>query len=285
VKRRPSPIPSLLAARVRTTRRAPAAFLARPREILRLSHGSTEQSTPACGCTAPDLAALNYAVQRAARALGTADAALGDIQARLQLLDNLLSPLKHGARRSPQQAVALQVEVDSVVEAIDHLARETTFDGRPLLRGDWSCRLPDGPGGETRSIHLASMLPQRLGNSRLGFLSSLRDCGTGVSPVIHRRDGGATPAAVHAIGRIALRQAAEQRRQIEIFSETVVQPCATALAVLVENQSAAATALGDADFAAQSSRFTPGHALVFISAPSANHPITRASPILKLAKH
>ena len=278
MKRRPSPIPSLLAARVRTARRAPAAFLARPREVLRLSHGSTEQNAPACGCTAPDFAALNHAVQRAARALGIADAALGDIQARLQLLNNLLSPLKHGERRSPQQAVALQVDVDSVVEAIDHLARETTFDGRPLLRGDWSCRLPDGPGGETRSIHLASMLPQRLGNSRLGFLSSLRE---GASNDPRTADA----AAVHAIGCIALRQTAEQRRQIEVFSKTVVQPCATALAVIVENQSAAATALGDVHFAAQSGGFTPGHALILLSAPATDHPLTRAAPVLKLAKH
>jgi len=86
-----------------------------------------------------DITATNKAIsnsQRANQMITTADSALGQISSLLNDIRGLVSEAANTGALSAEQIAANQLQIDSSLEAIDRIARVTTFQGKRLLDGN-----------------------------------------------------------------------------------------------------------------------------------------------------
>jgi hypothetical protein len=255
LNRKPSLIPTLIAARVRPIRRAPAAASggsAGNGLRLRLD----DQAAADLSSAAPVSPGLHIdQAQQIAAALRIADTALGEMQARLAALEGML-PATRGVRRlSPQIIVALQVEVDSTVDAVAQLVDSTSSDGRRLLDGGWSATILDATDSVPRSIQLESCRPQTLGAATIGFLSSVAEGETNALR-------GGRVETVRSIVHTASGQVSRFRETITDFLDRAIRPLLAAGEVMAENLAAQVCAFDDPAFAVQTSQFSRADALL-----------------------
>jgi flagellin-like hook-associated protein FlgL len=85
-----------------------------------------------------DITALNKAIsnsERASQMIGTADSALGEVSKLLNDIRGLVTEAANQGALSNEQIEANQLQIDSSLEAIDRIAKVTTFQGRQLLDG------------------------------------------------------------------------------------------------------------------------------------------------------
>ena len=204
---------------------------------------------PATDSRAEDHTLACEQARRAAGALHIADGALSEIHQRLLSLEALLPPPKNVRRLSPQVIVSLQVEIDSAVEAIEHIVESTKSDDRLLLRGGWSATLLDMTGSPPRTIQLASMHPESLGKAPHGSLASIAARG------VHALRGGRS-TVVRAIVHAAAALVAQERHLLADFLDEAVCPLLAAAEVLAENVAAHDCVLEDPGFAVQTSQVT-----------------------------
>ncbi len=86
-----------------------------------------------------DITATNKAIansQRANQMITTADSALGQISSLLNDIRGLVSEAANTGAMSAEQIAANQLQIDSSLEAIDRIARVTSFQGKRLLDGN-----------------------------------------------------------------------------------------------------------------------------------------------------
>lgn len=85
-----------------------------------------------------DITAINRAIgntDRANQLIATADSALGQVSSLLNDIRGLVTEAANTGGLSSEQVAANQLQVDSSLEAIDRIARVTTFQGTKLLNG------------------------------------------------------------------------------------------------------------------------------------------------------
>jgi flagellin len=85
-----------------------------------------------------DITSVSKAITNSERAnqfIATADSALGQISGLLNDIRGLVTESANGATLSQEQIDANQLQIDSSLEAIDRIAKVTTFQGRKLLDG------------------------------------------------------------------------------------------------------------------------------------------------------
>jgi flagellin len=86
-----------------------------------------------------DITSTNKAIsnsQRANQLITTADSALGQISSLLNDIRGLVSEAANKGAMSAEQIAANQLQIDSSLEAIDRIARVTSFQGKRLLDGN-----------------------------------------------------------------------------------------------------------------------------------------------------
>lgn len=85
-----------------------------------------------------DITSLNKAIsntKRASQIIATADSALGQVSSLLNNVRGLVVEAANAGALSDSEIAANQLQVDSSLEAINRIARTTTFQGRNLLDG------------------------------------------------------------------------------------------------------------------------------------------------------
>ncbi len=85
-----------------------------------------------------DITSLNKAIsntKRASQIIATADSALGQVSSLLNNVRGLVVEAANSGALSDSEIAANQLQVDSSLEAINRIARTTTFQGRNLLDG------------------------------------------------------------------------------------------------------------------------------------------------------
>lgn len=275
MNRRTSPIPTLIAARVRPVRRPPSAAAApRGRARLRLHNGgATPDVVPDQTVAGGPLASTDLEdARRVAAALRVADSALGEIQARLSALAELMPASDSRRRLSPQAVVSLQVEIDAAIEAVRAIVDGAEYEGRALLKGRWSTAIGESSFPIQRALLIESMSPPSLGSAGVGFLASIRD---GAKNSLR----GGCLQTVRAIVHAASAQAARQRIAVAAFLEEVLKPVLAASEIAAENARAVENALFDPAFALQMGQVT--RADVFLAAAVVSAP-PRASAAIDL---
>lgn len=73
--------------------------------------------------------------ERANQLIATADSALGQVTSLVNDIRGLVTEAANGGVQSSEQIAALQLQIDSSLEAVDRIARTTSFQGRRLLDG------------------------------------------------------------------------------------------------------------------------------------------------------
>jgi flagellin len=103
-----------------------------------------------------DITAVNKAIsntQRASLMLGTAETALGQVSSLLNDIRGLVTEAANTGAISESEIAANQLQVDSSLEAINRIARSTTFQGRRLLDGSLDFVTNAGTGfGSVRDL-------------------------------------------------------------------------------------------------------------------------------------
>jgi len=97
--------------------------------------------------------------------LGIQDAGVGELGSLVQELNGLIVTAANGDALGDNELDALQIEADSIIEAIDLIALTSSFKGEQLLAGYVAGSLgrrelenPDDPGSEdTTTVSLASL--------------------------------------------------------------------------------------------------------------------------------
>ncbi len=99
-----------------------------------------------------DITSANVAIgnsQQASQLIATADSALGQISGLLNDIRGLAVQAANSGVLSDEQIAANQLQVDSSLEAIDRIAKVTTFQGRKLLDGSLDFTKAYTAGGAT----------------------------------------------------------------------------------------------------------------------------------------
>lgn len=94
-----------------------------------------------------DITAINRAIgntDRANQLIATADSALGQVSSLLNDIRGLVTEAANTGGLSSEQVAANQLQVDSSLEAIDRIARVTTFQGTKLLNGGLDFQVTGG---------------------------------------------------------------------------------------------------------------------------------------------
>ncbi len=76
--------------------------------------------------------------QRAINVISTAEGALNEISALLLDIRGLINHAANEGANSPEELLADQLQVDSIIEAIDRIANTTQFGGQKLINGDYA---------------------------------------------------------------------------------------------------------------------------------------------------
>jgi flagellin len=105
-----------------------------------------------------DITAVNKAIgntQRASLMIGTAESALGQVSSLLNDIRGLVTEASNTGAISDSEIAANQLQVDSSLEAINRIARSTTFQGRRLLDGSLDFVTTAGAGfGTVRDLNI-----------------------------------------------------------------------------------------------------------------------------------
>src|SRR6476659_6718159 len=99
-----------------------------------------------------DITSANVAIgnsQQAGQLIATADSALGQISGLLNDIRGLAVQAANSGVLSDEQIAANQLQVDSSLEAIDRIAKVTTFQGRKILDGTLDFQKTYTAGGAT----------------------------------------------------------------------------------------------------------------------------------------
>lgn len=116
-----------------------------------------------------DIASTNKAIsnsERASQLIATADSALGQVSKLLTDIRGLITEAASSGNMSTEQIAANQLQVDSSLEAIDRVARVTTFQGRKILDGSLDFTV----SGSTNFDRLSNL---RIDQANLGTAGSM----------------------------------------------------------------------------------------------------------------
>ncbi len=194
--------------------------------------------------TLAHLEAESRALERADHVVSTADAALGEIAELTIRGEELAVANANTAGMSEAEIEANQMELDSIVGAIDRIASTTTFNGSPLLDGSFSMTAAND------TFTFDSAQTNDIGAVEVdGETYTLADVVTGGAITI---DGGDTATAAQVL-RAATGQIASSRGRLGAISANTLTPSLNALNVAIENITAAESFIRDTSFAFETS--------------------------------
>ena len=210
----------------------------------RINHGKDD---PAGLITSENLRAVLAALDAETRSLervdsvaNVAEGALSEISGLLAEASGLAVASANTAGVSDAERAANQMELDSIVFAINRIANSTNFNGQRLLDG--TATLNAGGG----SITISSAAVSALGEINIdGTTHTLIDVSFGGSLNIANGD---VEGALQTI-RAATDQVATQRGEIGAFQKYTVQSTITTNQIAFENVAAANSVIRDTDFA------------------------------------
>lgn len=150
-----------------------------------------------------DITSANVAIgnsQQAGQLIATADSALGQISGLLNDIRGLAVQAANSGVLSDDQIAANQLQVDSSLEAIDRIAKVTTFQGRKLLDGSLDFTKAYSAGGAT--VADLSINSANLGTS--GSLSVSVTISSGASQALITNNGLGGTTVAQATGALTL---------------------------------------------------------------------------------
>lgn len=173
----------------------------------------------------------------------TAEGALTEVHSMLQRMNTLANQASNGIYNE-QDRDALQKEVSQLLEEIDNIANNTTFNGIQLLNSDDQVEFQIGVNNQI-SIDLKSLTTTELGINGLQI------------------DGDNNTNAKDAIARIsaAIKTVSEQRALFGAVQNRL-EHTINNLGVNVENLTASESRIRDADMAQEMTNFTRNQILV-----------------------
>ena len=178
------------------------------------------------------------AIERAAAAAHVAESALAEISGLLTEAQAVALARANPGGFSPAELDAYQLELDSIIGAVDRIASTTTFAGRKLLDGSATL---DAAGA---SVTIGSASSGDIGEvTHEGVTRHLTDARFGAAlaedPAVAFESARAAGAAIGAIlGRLGA------------FQRATLGPAMRARAVAIENVAAAHSVIRDTDYAA-----------------------------------
>lgn len=101
-----------------------------------------------------DITAVGKAIKNSERAgqfIATADSALSQVSSLLNDVRGLVTEAANTGALSDEQVAANQLQIDSSLEAIDRIAKTTTFQGKKMLDGSMDFQVTAGNGFSTVS--------------------------------------------------------------------------------------------------------------------------------------
>ncbi len=257
VKKRPSHITSLLAARPSALRRPPLMSEATEHppqlRLVRNDHDESStrpQSQPANSVSPQHTIESSDPID----AIRTASTAVAGIYALLtELIDRMMTPGRTH-RRSPREIAELQARTDGALRDIDRIAERATVGSVQLLTGYWSATIPGPEATSSRRIPIHSMQTSHLGPDAINCMASLRTGGANSLMVTSVEDA-------LIILRHASAQVAQCRRQLAGLVSRAAPDDSESSDIARENAAASQAACGELDFVEMTARLSPGSCL------------------------
>ncbi len=201
------------------------------------------------------LAALDAetrSLQRVDSVANVAEAALSEISGLLVEATGLAVSSANTAGVSDAERAANQMELDSIVFAINRIANSTSFNGDRLLDGTATLNAGDG------SISISSAAASALGEIDIdGTTHTLIDVASGGSLNIANGDLEGTLQTIRA----AMNQVATQRGTIGAFQKNTVTSQISTNQVAFENVAAANSLIRDTDYAKETAALSRAQVL------------------------
>lgn len=150
-----------------------------------------------------DITSANAAIgnsQQANQLIGTADSALGQISNLLNDIRGLAVQAANKGVLSDEQIAANQLQVDSSLEAIDRIAKVTTFQGRKLLDGSLDFTKNYTAGGTT----VADLAINSANLGTTGNLAVTVNISAGATQALITNNGIGGTTATQATGSLTL---------------------------------------------------------------------------------
>jgi len=186
------------------------------------------------------LEAESRSLERAQHVVSTAEAALGEISEMSNRAEALTVASANTAGMSQEEIDANQMELDSIISAIDRIASTTTFNGSKLLDGSFSMTA----AFEKYSFDSAQV--SDLGETDVdGTTYTLNDLRSGGALAI---DGGDIANAAKIL-RAVTSQIATARGRLGTISANTITPALNSISVAIENITAAESFIRDTNFA------------------------------------
>ena len=210
---------------------------------LRISRGADDPAgliaSERLRATLAALDAESAALQRSDQVASTADAAVGEISGLLAEANGLEVQLANGGALSSDEKVAIQGQIDSILNSVDRIAAGTTFNGQSLLDGSLTLQ------ANSDTIDVPSTSTLNLGETEIdGTTYHLSDIGSNGAL-------GNDPARAQQVLDTAITNVATARGRIGAFQANTIRPRLNALNVAVENIASAESIIRDTDFAAE----------------------------------
>ena len=192
------------------------------------------------GQTLAALDAETSANQRASDQATTADGALGQVSDLLDHAKSLVTANANSAGLSQEEKSANQIEIDSILSAVDRLSTSTAFGGRKLLDGSATL------SASGKSLPIESSAAAHLGKTdAAGTTYTLADLKSGKS--LSTAGNNATTAS-DVIDK-AVNDVATQRATIGAFDKYTLQTRISSVAVSREQLLSAVSLIRDTDYA------------------------------------
>jgi flagellin len=192
------------------------------------------------GQTLAALDAETSANERASMQATTADGALGQVSDLLTHAKSLVIANANTAGLSPEEKQANQMEIDSVVSAVDRISSSTSFAGRKLLDGTATL------SASGQSLTIQSSAASNLGKTTAsGTTYTLADLKTGGAL---STQNGSSDTASDVIDK-AINDVATRRGKIGAFDKDTLQTRINSVAVSREQMLSALSQIRDTDYA------------------------------------
>lgn len=194
-----------------------------------------------------ELEAESRSLDRARNASRTADASLSEISDLLIEAEGLAVASANTAGLSEAEREANQMELSSILHAIDRVALNTSFADQSLLSGDAELRVGD------TSLSLASAHVTDLGEADIkGTTYTLADVGAG---------GDLALTGDNIIGSLEVIRAARQevifaQSEVGAFERNTIEPRAASLSVAIESLAEAESSIRDTNYASATAALT-----------------------------
>ncbi len=187
-----------------------------------------------------ELEAESSSLERARGAAVVADRSLGEIGDLLIEAEALAVANANTGGLSESEREANQMELNSILSAVDRVASTSGFKDTPLLRGGMSLDISGA------SLSLPSAAVTDLGSTEIdGETYTLADVASGGKFAI---DGPTTDRSLEII-RAARQEAIFAQAEVGAFEMNAIEPRRAGLGVAIESLTAAESSIRDTDYA------------------------------------